>query len=215
MRILKYNIIVSVGLLCILFLFQVSCKNDTIAIEPPPDQLFRPVGLTTSINGNMVKFSWVPIAGATYSLELSRDSFAFVQDLKVIPLVGVLVYTVEDLLSLTRYSARIKAISIDKSIKDSDYKQILFVTGIENIFLTPSTIDIGSNQVLLKWNNLKQVTQIVGSATGVSDVIVPLSALDIADGKKLIGGMIKNTSYTFKIYNGTILRGTVVVKTLP
>jgi hypothetical protein len=214
MRILKYNIIVSTGLLCILFLFQVSCKNDTITIDTP-DQLFRPVGLATSINGNVVKFSWVPISGATYSLELSRDSFAFVQDLKVIPLVGVLEYTVEDLLSLTRYSARIKAISIDKSIKDSDYKQILFVTGIENIFYIPSIADIGSNQIMLKWNSLKQVSQIIGSATGVSDVIVLLSAPDIADGKKQIGGLIKNTSYTFKIYNGTILRGTVVVKTLP
>ena len=214
MRILKYNIIVSVGLLCILVFLLVSCKNDTITIDTP-DQLFRPVGLTTYINGNVVKFSWVPISGATYSLELSRDSFAFVQDLKVIPLAGVLEYTVEDLLSLTRYSARIKAISKDKSIKDSDYKQILFITGIENIFYNPSTIDIGSNQVLLKWNNLKQVSQIVGSATGVSDVIVLLSAPDIADGKKLIGGLIKNTSYTFKIYNGVILRGTVLVKTLP
>jgi hypothetical protein len=214
MRILKNNIIVSLCLLFSIGSIIVSCTKDA-ATKDTPDQLFRPVGFKPEINGNAVKFSWVPILGASYSLELSRDSFAFVQDLKVIPLDSLYEYTVVDLLSATRYSARIKAVSKDKSIKDSEYRQILFVTGIENIFFTPSTTDITANQVLLKWDNLKQVTQIVVSATGLLDIVVPLSASDLTDGKKLIGGLKNNTSYTFKIYNGTILRGTMDIKTLP
>lgn len=215
MKMSKFNIIMSLLLVFFLPFLIVSCeKSNSIAVEKA-DQLFTPINFLASVGGNSVGFSWVPMAGASYSLELSKDSLLFTKELKVIPVDGVAIYSVGDLYSSTRYSARIKSVSKDKSVKDSEYKSITFVTGIENIFYTVATADIGKNQILIKWNSLKTVSQLVVSTAGVADVILPLSASDQTSGKKLADNLTSNTSYIFKIYNGDMLRGTIAVKTLP
>jgi hypothetical protein len=216
MKILKFNIRASLLLMFFLPFLIVSCeKSNSIAVDNTVDQLFRPFSFTAAVSGNSIGFYWVPIANASYSVEYSKDSLLFTKELKVIPLDGVTIYSVKDLYSSTRYSARIKAISKDKTIKDSEYKSITFVTGIENIFYTVPTADIGKNQILIKWNSLKSVSQLVVSTAGVADVILPLSASDQTSGQKLVVNLTNITSYTFKIYNGDMLRGTMTVKTLP
>jgi hypothetical protein len=216
MKILKFNISASQLLMLFLPFLIVSCeKTNSIVVDNTVDQLFRPFSFTATVRGNSVGLYWVPIAGASYSVEYSKDSLFFTKELVVIPLDGVTFYTVADLYSSTRYSARIKAISKDKGIKDSEYKSITFVTGIENIFITVPIADIGKNQILIKWNSLKPVSQIVVSAVGVADVTIPLSASDQTIGQKLVGNLTNNTSYTFKIFYTDMLRGTMVVKTLP
>jgi hypothetical protein len=214
MQILKYKIISTVVMLLSLAVLSGSCKKETTASDIP-DQLFRPIRFIASINGNVANISWVPIAGATYSLEVSKDSLLFSKELKVIPLDGVIFYTVGDLYSSTRYSARIKAISKDASIKNSDYQSVTFVTGIENIFYTVTSADIGKNQILIKWLSTKSVSQLVVSTAGVADIIIPLSASDQTIGEKLAVNLTNNKIYTFKIYFGDMLRGTVSAKTLP
>lgn len=214
MQFLKYKIIVTVGLLFSLAVLSDSCKKETTASDLP-DQLFRPIKFIASINGNIANISWVPIAGATYSLEVSKDSLLFTNGLSVIPLDNAVSYAIQDLLSYTRYSARIKAVSKDASIRNSDYQSITFVTGVENIFYTVASSDIGKNQILVKWLTPKSVSQLVVSKAGVADEIIPLSASDQSIGQKLVVNLTNNTSYTFKIYFGSILRGTVSVKTLP
>ncbi len=215
MKMSKFKIRASLLLMLFLPFLIVSCeKSNSIAVDNTADQLFRPSSFIASVSGNSIGFSWVPIAGASYSLEYSKDSLLFTKELKVIPLDGVIIFSVGDLYSSTRYSARIKAVSKDKTIKDSEYKSITFVTAIENIFNTVPTADIGKNQILIKWNSLKTVSQLVVSATGVADVIVPLSDTDQTGGLKLVDNLKNNTSYTFKIYFGDMLRGTMVVKTL-
>jgi hypothetical protein len=213
MQFLKYKIIVTAGLLFSLAVLSGSCKKETTASDLP-DQLFRPIKFIASINGNIANISWVPIAGATYSLEVSKDSLLFTNGLSVIPLDNVVSYAIQDLLSYTRYSARIKAVSKDASIRNSDYQSITFVTGVENIFYTVASSDIGKNQILVKWLTPKSVSQLVVSTAGVADEIIPLSASDQSIGQKLVVNLTNNTSYTFKIYFGSILRGTVSVKTL-
>ena len=214
MQILKYKNIATVVLLLSLAVLSGSCKKETTASDIP-DQLFRPIRFMASINGNVANISWVPIAGATYSLEVSKDSLLFSKELKVIPLDAMTFSTVGDLYSSTRYSARIKAISKDVSIKNSDYQSITFVTGVENIFYTVAVADIGKNQILLKWLTSKSVSQLVVSTAGVADVIIPLSSADLTAGQKLAVNLTNNTTYTFKIYFGDMLRGTVSAKTLP
>jgi hypothetical protein len=214
MQILKYKIIATVVLLLSLAILSGSCKKETTASDIP-DQLFRPIKFIASINGNIANISWVPIAGATYSLEVSKDSLLFTNGLSVIPLDNVVSYAIQDLLSYTRYSARIKAVSKDASIRNSDYQSITFVTGVENIFYTVASADIGKNQILVKWLTPKSVSQLVVSTIGVADLIIPLSESEQTNGQKLVVNLTNNTSYTFKIYFGSILRGTVSVKTLP
>lgn len=214
MQILKHNIKAVVGLLFPLAVLFVSCKKDTTA-SGIPDQLFRPIKFMARIQGNVANISWVPIADASYSLEISKDSLLFSNELKVIPLDGVTYYSVGDLYSSTRYSARIKAISKDATIKNSDYQSITFVTGVENIFYTVAATDIGKNQILVKWLSDKSVSRLVVSTAGFDDITIPLSASDQTSGQKLVANLTNSTTYTFKIYFGDMLRGSVSMKTLP
>jgi hypothetical protein len=209
-----YNPVIFLKL--ILFVpFLISCEDEipTESIETP-DRLFRPVSFTAAIDGNDIKFSWgQPIKNATYLLEVSKDSLLFNNELQVFAFEDMTTYSLGDLWSNTRYSARIKAISKVSEIKDSGYKAITFTTGTENIFYTVDPIDIGSDEVILKWNNSKNVSRIVITTADVDDVIVLLSAEDKSSGQKLIENLSNNTNYTFYIYLGEMLRGTITVKT--
>ena len=208
----KYSLTKLIMMMLCIPLFMISCEkeNDT---DYTPERLFRPALLTAGVDGNKVRFTWVPIANASYSLEISRDSLLFSTDLQVIALDGVDEYTVENLWSDTIYSARIKALSKISTIKDSGYEQISFRTGTENIYYAVATADIGTDRVLLKWDKTKTVSKIVVSAAGAQDIVIPLSASDA--GQKLVTGLKAATSYTIKIYFEEMLRGTVLVKTKP
>ena len=113
-------------LVCIAFLLT-SCKEETKQ-EEFVDQLFRPADFTAIVNMNEVALVWLPIANASYSLEISQDSLQFQKNLKVFALDGVYSFTISELINNARYSARIKAISKNALVKDSKYKQITFIT---------------------------------------------------------------------------------------
>ncbi|MGV8096744.1 MAG: hypothetical protein AB2L24_33225 [Mangrovibacterium sp.] len=206
----KYYTIRLLMLLCLSFL--VSCEDET-SPDDIPDQLFRPVAFTASVNSNIVTLSWVPIANATYSLEISRDSLLFENDIQVFSLDKAEEYMIEDLWSNSRYSARIKAISKNASINNSEYNQITFKTGSENIFYAIADEDIEHNSVLLRWDKNKNVDKIIVSTTGGIDVTIPLSAEDKSAGEKLIGNLEPGTYYGFKIYLGEMPRGSVSATT--
>ena len=113
-------------LICIV-LFLTSCDKETEQ-EEFVDQLFRPVEFTAIVNMNEVALVWLPIANASYSLEISQDSLLFQKNLKVFALDGVDNFTISDLMNDARYSARIKSVSKNPLVKDSEYKQITFIT---------------------------------------------------------------------------------------
>jgi len=190
--------------------FYISCEEEETLTNDIPDQLFRPVGFTASINGNSISFTWVPIADASYLLEISRDSFLFQQDLQVFPIDGSIDYTLENLWSQARYSARIKSVSKKPEIKDSEYKQITFRTGIENIFYAIAGADIGADHILLTWDATKSVSHILLPNV----TTIQLTDSEKQAGQKDITGLTPKTSYTFKIYYGEMLRGTISATTL-
>ena len=208
MKISKYKIIFL--LMISLPFFYISCEEEETLTKDIPDQLFRPVGFTASINGNSISFTWVPIADASYLLEISRDSFLFQQDLQVFPIDGSIDYTLENLWSQARYSARIKSVSKKPEIKDSEYKQITFRTGIENIFYAIAGADIGADHILLTWDATKSVSHILLP----NGTTIQLTDSEKQAGQKDITGLTPKTSYTFKIYYGEMLRGTISATTL-
>ncbi|MEA4937041.1 MAG: hypothetical protein VB102_10425 [Paludibacter sp.] len=207
----NYSVITTL-LIVTLSIIWTSCEEQVVP-DNSTDRLFRPAMLTANVNGVAVKLSWVPIAKASYYLELSRDSFQYENDLQVFSLDGVAEYQVDDLWSSSRYSVRIKAISKDSTIKDSEYKQIQFMTGVENIFYAINSANVSVSSVWLEWNNAKSVNRIVISTKDTPDREVQLSITNISEGKKLIDGLSANKAYTFKIYKGEMLRGTVSVMT--
>jgi hypothetical protein len=88
-----------------------------------------------------------------------------------------------------------------------------FTTQTENIFYAVTDDQIGPDYVLLKWDNSKNISQLVLSADGGTETAIALSESDISGGQKLVEGLNPDTEYVFKIYLGEMLRGTISVKT--
>lgn len=191
-----------------------SCEEEYTYTEiiETTDRLFRPPLLETNIDGNEVTFKWIPIKNSTYYLELSRDSMAFQNEVQKFEIKGKNDFLITDLWSKERYSARIKAVSTNPSVKDSEFQTTTFITGIENIFYVASNIT--ANSVLLNWDKEKDVSKIE-----VYDGATLLNTSNVTSnekntGTKQIDGLMSQKEYTFKIYLGAMLRGTISVKTL-
>ena len=205
MKISKLNIIKSICTL--LIVSQISCRPEEV-INNTSDRLFAPAMLSGLVIENTINLSWVPIANASYSLELSKDSLLFSNELMVVPLDGKTYYSFSDLWSNTRYSARIKAISKDSTIKNSIYNEITFKTKTENIFYQIADADITTSSVLLKWVKGKTVDKILVYPDGDTiKTTITLTSDDIASGTKLITGLVSGKTFNFEIYWGKMQRG--------
>lgn len=191
----------------------ISCEREETEKDKILSRLFRPASFTATVTDNVIHFSWTPIGNATYLLEVSKDSLLFTNELQSI-VVERNSYTLSDLWSQTRYSARVKAVSKNPEMGDSGYtKEVTVKTGTENIFYVVTDENISSNSVLLTWNKEKNVSHIVISASGISDSKINLSDSNITDGEILLTNLNSGVSYTFRIYLGEMLRGTTTVKT--
>ena len=191
-----------------------ACLEEPTAEVRTADQLFRPISFTATVNGGAVDFSWIPIKNASYSLEVSRDSFQFQRELQVIPLDSTTSHIVENLWSQSRYSARIKAVSKNPAIKDSHYQNITFITGVENIFYPVLPAAILPTKVSLTWDSTRTVTRIRVLLVDKEVANVKLTPADIAAGSTAITGLLPVSKYVFQIYNGDMLRGSATVTTL-
>lgn len=184
-----------------------SCDDEDEPVKTP-DQLFQPAMFRQSVSSNTVKFTWVPIGHAKYSLDVSLT-----QDFSS-GVVGFVIekseeFVVENLLSNTAYWARIKCVSTDGSLKDSQYNTLTFTTQQENIIYAPKTGDVGIDYVKLSWDSVRVVTNITVTKGTDAAVNYVLTAAEKEHGKKEFSGLLANTKYTFKIYNGdSWLRGT-------
>jgi hypothetical protein len=212
METLKFNMIYILTLFLSLLMTS-SCEKESETKEAPLSRLFRPTKLTAGVIANQVTFNWTAVGEGIYSLEMSKDSLRFTNELQVFTIKGISSYTVQNLWSQTMYSARIKTVSSDPSTEESGWQEITFKTETENIFNEVAIEDIGINSVLLRWDMGKDVTHIVVSAEGKNDINVTLSKSDSATGKKLISGLSAGAKYTFKIYLDKMLRGTISVTT--
>jgi hypothetical protein len=191
----------------VLMLSAISCQDEKTD-DQDLSRLFRPTRLDAKVMKNTAEITWVPVAGATYILEISRDSLLFEVDLQTIPLESTASYTFDDLWSLTRYSVRVKAISNISSTANSEYKTLTFVTQAENIFSAVASADIGINQIALKWDKTKSVDHINVTADA-KVTTVNLSAEEIAAGAKIMTGLDGGTDYQFGIYLGERIRGSL------
>ena len=194
---------------------QISCLKEPNLDPTYPSQLFRPINFSGNVDAADVSFSWAPIRNASYLLEISRDSFRFERDLKSIPLDGQIRFEIGDLWSQSRYSARIKAISKKPGVRDSEYSEISFTTGLENVFFQIDSASITPTGIDLSWEPGKTVTHIEVSGTGNPIRRIALTEGEINTGSLLVENLEPGTLYTFRIYNGEILRGTIATQTSP
>lgn len=119
----SYIVVLSVLMISLSLL---SCEEDEEIRQP--GQLFRPVLFTSGTVANQVVLSWLPIKNATYLLEISGDSLLFTTGLQSFPLeTGTKQYEPSNLQGGKRYSARIKSVSTDPRISDSEFAVTTFV----------------------------------------------------------------------------------------
>ncbi|GHT64047.1 hypothetical protein AGMMS50239_21050 [Bacteroidia bacterium] len=214
MKRIRLNHIFSVICITGWLLLSVACTKDDNE-ESLPKKLFRPVSFTAIVNANNVELTWTPIQGASYLIELYRDSLKFETDLKTFTFENTNQAKIEDLWGSTRYSARIKAVSTNPATQDSEFKVMTFATGSENIFAELKSDDIEISQITLKWDNTKAVDRIRVTSAGLTDVEIDLTSEDTANGVKTITELSPDTQYTFLLYLGERRRGTVTAKTKP
>lgn len=197
----------------VLLLSLYACSDDDNNVNGP-GQLFRPAMFQISVGMNETKLTWIPMKGANYLIEVSRDSLLFETDVQSYEVADTTAYLLENLLSNTRYSARIKCISQDPNVKDSEYNTGTFVTQQENLFYSFEPGAITPYGASLHWDSLKVVTHVEISTEGVDVIKLPLSSWEKEHGRKEIENLTPGTSYTFSIYNNEIFRGSLTASTL-
>jgi hypothetical protein len=191
----------------------IACEEEEVLTKDFPSQLFRPVLFQNYVVANEVDFTWSPIKAASYLLEISKDSLLFTEDVQTFTITSAVAFKVVNLWSNARYSARIKSLSDDPDIKDSEFTELTFVTGTENVFLSYSFEDIGADFIRLKWNISKDVSRIVVLLDNEFVKEVSLSETEKEDGMAVVDGLTANTTYEFRIYLGEQRRGTLKIKT--
>jgi hypothetical protein len=113
---------------------------------------------------------------------------------------------IENLMPATPYIIRVYS-------EEQALGKVSITTKEENIFYPVDDNDIEAEQVTLKWDNTKDVDLIEILAEGVDNVFVVLSPEEKAAGEKTITGLTAETAYTFRIYFGETLRGTITADT--
>jgi hypothetical protein len=186
-----------------------SCTEDINLLELP--YLFRPINLDVAQSGVKANITWSTVSNATnYTVEIYSDSLAFDSTNLFLRDTTSKTSYLAELAGETRYSVRIRANAAD-STKSSKFNGTLtFKTPAENIFTGYSSYMDDIHKTNVKWLPGANVTHLVYTAVGLPDSTVAISASEALAGEKEVSAL-PNANYTVKIYNKTILRGTVKV----
>jgi len=196
-----------------------SCKDNVDLLSLP--HLFRPVNFSASVNKTIATITWAAVDSATsYTLQVSTDSLF---GNKLIDTTTTKLSYVKELAGETKFYARIRSNAVDTTknskfntrFSDGTYS---FKTPKENLFLgygTNNNTGVLSsaymtdvNTLDVKWTPGANVTHLIlQSADGSIRDSVQISGAESAAGEKIVAGLI-NSTWTLKIYNKTITRGT-------
>ena len=186
-----------------------SCTEDMSLLNLP--YLFRPINVNAALNGVKATITWSNVdAAANYTIEIYQDSLVYNStNLILRDTTSNTSYLVE-LGGQTRYSVKVRANASDTT-KSSKYNGTLtFKTPAENIFTGYESYMNDIHTTEIKWLPGANVTQLVYSANGLPDTTLIVSAGEALAGKKVVSAL-PNATYTIKIFNRTIQRGSVNV----
>ena len=196
-----------------------SCKDNIDLLSLP--RLFRPVNFSASVNKTIATISWAAVDSATsYTLQISTDSLF---GTKLIDTTTTKISYIKELAGETKFFARIRSNASDTT-KNSKFNNKFsdgtysFKTPKENIFLGYGTNNntgaltsaymTDVNTLDVKWTPGANVTHLILlSADGSKKDSVLISGAESAAGEKIVAGLV-NSTWSVKIYNKTINRGT-------
>ena len=179
---------------------------------PEAPRVFRPTGLTASVNEVSVTLTWNAIPGVeTYFVEISQgDSLEFRTIIDRF-LLDETTYTLEDLASAEIYSARVRSNSRDME-HDSQWATVYFEIAAENLFKGFWPRLTGLGQAAVRWAPGKTVTHLRFTPDdGGTAIDWPVSVADAEAGVSAVVGL-PNATYRVELYNGDIVRGTTTLK---
>jgi len=206
-----------------------SCKPEDNGLPIPgehPDQLFSPIinsptdiPLSTILDnvGETVTVSWLKTPKATYEVEYSRDSLLFANELVSVTTDTLTNIKLTGLDANTTYSFRVRAISKDPTIKNSNYSACTFKTPFftiftnTNVYNTTLTTPPNNGTVTLTWSNTMDVSNIVQASTKSNHV---LTSAEKTAGSYAFTGIMNTQADTFKIYRNNVLRGIAYVNNI-
>lgn len=196
--------------LALVFVTLQACEKREETPEAP--RVFRPTGLSASVNEVSVTLTWNAIPGIeTYFVEVSQgDSLEFLTIIDRF-LLSETTYKLEDLASAEIYSARVRSNSTDME-HDSQWATVYFEIAAENLFKGFWPRLTGLHQVAVNWAPGKAVTQLQFTPEGGGTPVVASISLSEADAGFCTVENIPNGNYRVEIYNDDILRGTTTVK---
>ena len=217
----KINLLIILALMLAAFGLP-SCNDwpDNALTEDNQKQLFRPSNFTGSVSGTSMSFSWYPVGGANYELELSTDIAFGGNILKIdIPnqseiegtttIATTKSWRVENLIGNTGYYARIRSVSMNNSLEPSGWTVYCnastlvpnrLTTTQENIFYSIPSDDIGIDFILVRWDSTLLVNRITIAQADSDPVSFTLTEQEVNAGRKEFAGLLGNTTYNFELF---------------
>jgi hypothetical protein len=194
----------------------ISCEEIPPVADEKADRLFSPVNLNATAKIFSIDVSWYSMKDASaYQIELfEKDSLELLPEHRIASVETTEnKYTFDNLLSGTRYTIGITAVSGDER-KNSISSTVTIVTVKENILkFDPKSIT--KNSIQLLWPANAEVThiKIVSTVDGAS-ADYQITPEEKAAGEKTCDGLVVETAYGVHIYNDKIERGYVSFQTL-
>jgi hypothetical protein len=207
------KIIIKIGLILGLFtvLSNNSCKEfiDPVVTELDFNRAFTPIGLTAAISKiTTVTLNWTAEKNADhYVVEIYQGTDFAPASLLFTANVGSGLTTYTYILPAgdTQFSARVKTISSLTGVAESKWTSIGFKSDPENLFTGYKSEMTGIGTCTVRWLPGSTATALM-FVKGVTQTSYPLSASEIAAGKKDLTGIV-NGQYEIRLMNTTFVRG--------
>ena len=173
-------------------------------------RLFRPViEGQLSADSNTIVSAWQKIAGAkSYVLQVSRDTFRTIDATIKTDTNSV---EIKKLLFNQLYQLQVMAIAPD-TVLNSRWSYLGAIRTLSSILKVPAIDDITFNSVRVRWTTKgAAVSSVKILKTADSSVVsqANLSAADVTNEFRVVGGLQADTKYTIFLYSGTDVRGYV------
>ncbi|MGX5690624.1 DUF4957 domain-containing protein [Arcticibacter tournemirensis] len=177
------------------------------------NRLLSPTDLSaTVVNRTGVLLSWKAVNNAhSYTIEIFDNADFTGTAVKRFEGItsGQVPYTVTALDGQTKYFARVKALS--EGVDESKWMTVDFTTDAEQILEEVVLEKLTFTSVTLNWPAGQTATSITITP---GDIQHTVTTAEIAAGEATVGGLIRGTTYTATLQNGTKIRGARTFTTL-